>query len=281
MLEDGFVTDDGAAFMNEVTPTVLSALDAHGERLTRDLTADIPILKQRIEFYNKAGKLMGTTGAGSRVLNQLALQSLIVRTRPAGSWVSGQYAWSTMERWLEGPIPALAPEEASVKLITAYLRAFGPATEVDLKWWTGWPLRQLRPAIAATEAVEVEVDNGPAVVLPDDLEPVRPAEPWVAILPSLDPTTMGWKERDWYMGSHTPHLFDRNGNAGATIWVNGRTVGGWAQRSDGTINYELMEGVGAETADRIEDRLGRMEKWLDGIVVTPRFRSPSDKRLAG
>jgi len=28
----------------------------------------------------------------------------------------------------------------------------------------------------------------------------RAGEPWAALLPALDPTTMGWSERDWYVG---------------------------------------------------------------------------------
>ena len=40
------------------------------------------------------------------------------------------------------------------------------------------------------------------------------AGPGLALLPVLDPTVMGWKERDFYLGGHGPALFDRNGNAG-------------------------------------------------------------------
>ena len=29
----------------------------------------------------------------------------------------------------------------------------------------------------------------------------RRPRPWAALLPTLDPTTMGWKERDWYLGA--------------------------------------------------------------------------------
>ena len=281
ILEEGKVTEDGSAFLDAMTPMVLASLDTHGERLTRDLTSDIPALRQRIEFYNKAGKLSATTGAGSRVMNQLSLESKIVRTRPAGSWVSGQYAWATMEQWLGGPIPSMPVEEASTQLVTAYIGAFGPVTENDLRWWTGWPLRQLRPAIGASGAVEVEVEGGTALVLRQDVEPVASSDPWVAVLPSLDSTTMGWKDRDWYMGEHTPVLFDRNGNAGPTLWVDGQVVGGWAVRNDGTVAYELLEDVGPEMTTRLEERLDRVERWLDGTVFTPRFRSLHDRRLGG
>ena len=71
----------------------------------------------------------------------------------------------------------------------------------------------------------------PATCLEADLDPVPLRSPeWVALLPALDPTVMGWKERSWYLGDHQERLFDRNGNAGPTVWADGRVVGGWAQR---------------------------------------------------
>ena len=124
-----------------------------------------------------------------------------------------------------------------------WLAAFGPGTLQDLAWWTGWPLGQTRQALAAARAVEVDLDAGTGFLLADDLDPVPPPPEWVALLPSLDPTVMGWKERSWYLGGHRERLFDRNGNAGPTVWADGRVVGGWAQRPDGTIAVELLEPV--------------------------------------
>ena len=70
-----------------------------------------------------------------------------------------------------------------------------------------------------------------------ELEPSGHGEPdvdgHVALLPTLDPTTMGWTARDWYLGEHRAQLFDSAGNAGATVWWRGRVVGGWAARPDG------------------------------------------------
>ena len=62
------------------------------------------------------------------------------------------------------------------------------------------------------EVVSVHVIPRPA----DDLEPVVAPKPWVALLPALDPTVMGWQARDWYLGPHAAALFDRSGNAGPT-----------------------------------------------------------------
>ena len=57
-------------------------------------------------------------------------------------------------------------------------------------------------------------------------------------------------------------------------------VGGWAQRKDGEVVYELMEDVGREGTAAVEDEAGRLQKWLGDTTVTPRFRSPHDKSLS-
>ena len=67
-------------------------------------------------------------------------------------------------------------------------------------------------------AVDREREYESGIVLADDLEPDRAVESWVALLPALDPPTMGWKRREWYLGEHASALFDRNGNAGPTVW---------------------------------------------------------------
>jgi hypothetical protein len=104
--------------------------------------------------------------------------------------------------------------------------------------------------------------------------------PWVALLPALDPTVMGWSGRDWYLGEHGPTLFDRNGNAGPTVWWDGRVVGGWASRADGEIAVRLLEDVGAEGAAAVEAAAGGLARWLGGVRVTPRFRTPLERELS-
>ena len=114
----------------------------------------------------------------------------------------------------------------------------------------------------------------------DDAPDVEPGpEPWVGLLPALDPTVMGWFERDWYLGPHRAALFDRNGNAGPTIWSDGRVVGGWAHRADGTVAVRLLEDVGSEVHDAVERRAGALEAWLGTRRFTPRFRTPLEREL--
>jgi hypothetical protein len=101
----------------------------------------------------------------------------------------------------------------------------------------------------------------------------------VALLPALDPTTMGWQGRAWYLGPHGPLLFDRNGNAGPTVWVDGRVVGGWAQRSNGEVIHRLLEDVGADAAGAVDDAAAALTAWLGDVRIKPRFPTPLAREL--
>ncbi len=103
----------------------------------------------------------------------------------------------------------------------------------------------------------------------------------MTLLPALDPTTMGWADRDWYLGAHKAALFDRNGNAGPTVWCDGRIVGGWAQRANGEIAWRLVEDVGSAAAAAVEREANELEGWLGGTRCSPRFPTPLQKELAG
>ena len=279
MLEEQGITADGSKWLDDVAAEVMVALRARGEATATDLTTDVPDLGRKLEFG--VGKTWGgTVGVSTRVLFLLATEGQILRGRPRGTWISSQYRWVPTSTWLDGGLPELDPAHARVELARRWLHAFGPGTETDLAWWTGWGIRQTRTALAQTRAVEVRVGSEVGYLLPDDDTAPAEAEPWVALLPSLDPTVMGWKQRDWYLGEHQSRLFDRNGTAGPTVWVNGRVVGGWGQRPDGEVLVRLLEDVGTEARAGINARAAELRQWLGGTRITPRFRTPLDRELA-
>jgi hypothetical protein len=184
-----------------------------------------------------------------------------------------------MTRWLGRPIPDLDAAEARAELVGRWLSRFGPGTEADVRWWTGWTARDTRAALAAVEAAEVDLDGQAGFVLPDDLEPTAQPDPWVALLPALDATTMGWQGRDWYLGDHKAELFDRNGNAGPTVWANGRIVGGWTVRPGGEVATKLLDDIGREAVQAVAAEATRLTALLDGVQVVPRFPTPSHRQL--
>jgi hypothetical protein len=266
------------AFVSEVQAKTLDALAAMGAATANELREVVPELQIQLSF-GEGTTAAGTVGLSTRILFLLAVEGRIVRTRPRGTWLSSQYRWVRTEDWVPGGLGDLDADEAAAALVRRWLAAFGPGTERDIAWWTGWGVRKVRVALAAAGTSEVEVDEGTGFVLTDDVDPVPEAGPWVALLPGLDPTTMGWKERDWYLGPHAPALFDRNGNAGPTVWAAGHVIGGWAQRDDGEIVTELLEPVGSEIQARVEAEAAALQEWLGDRRSRPRFPTPLEKRL--
>ena len=165
------------------------------------------------------------------------------------------------------------------KLVELWLRAFGPGSVADIKWWLGSTVAAVRRALADIGAVEVGLDEGTGYLLPDDLDETKPVAPWAALLPPLDPTTMGWHERGWYLGPHKAQLFDTNGNAGSTAWWDGRIVGGWRQRENGEVAVQLLEDIGGEGGRALDREAERLSAWFGGQRILPRFPSPLWKTL--
>ncbi|GAB2870608.1 winged helix DNA-binding domain-containing protein [Actinoallomurus bryophytorum] len=266
----------GEAWLREVEDATVSALRKRGAAFAAELSADEPRLRERLVLAHGT-KNESWPAVASRVLLGLAAEGRIVRGRPRGSWISSQFRWSPMESWLPGGIPDVPAEEARAELVRRWLTAYGPGTVADLKWWTGLNLTQVRKALARIGAEEADLDGTPGVVLAEDTG--AQADPWVALLPGLDPTVMGWKDREWYLGGHGTALFDRTGNAGPTVWADGRIVGGWAQRPDGEVVHRLLEDIGAEASAAVTAEAARLGEWLGPVRVTPRFRTPLEREL--
>ncbi|GAA1795068.1 winged helix DNA-binding domain-containing protein [Planosporangium flavigriseum] len=277
LISEGGLGD--ADWLAEVEDSTARALAVRGEATGAQLSSAEPRLRSQVmmaEGKSYGGRQSITTW----VLFLLAADGRIVRGRPSGSWTSTQWRWSPVERWLPGGMAEVPVEAARVELVRRWLRALGPGTVADLKWWTGWSAGHVKQALSAIGPVEVDLDGSTGLVLADDMEPEVEPEPWVALLPALDPTAMGWSERSWYLGAHGPALFDRSGNIGPTVWSDGRIVGGWAQRADGEVVYRLLEDVGSDTAAAVEATAGRLTKSIGAIRVIPRFRTPLERELA-
>jgi hypothetical protein len=270
---------DGA-WLRDVEDATAMALAARGEATGAQLSAAEPRLRTQLsiaEGKRYAAKVNITTW----VLFMLAADGRIVRGRPRGSWTSSQYHWSPTETWLVGPMPELPVEDSRVELVRRWLASFGPGTFADLKWWTGWTAGQLKQALAVIGPEEVDLDAQTGLVLADDVDSADSPEHWVALLPALDPTAMGWSERSWYLGPDAAAaLLDRSGNIGPTIWSDGRIIGGWAQRSNGEIVHRLLEDVGRDVVAEVEGEAARLADWIGPVRVTPRFRTPLERELS-
>lgn len=273
---------DPDAWMQRARAHTLAELHRLGPCSARQLGKAVPELTTKIEVGT--GRFTAQQPMHTRMLSNLGFDAAIVRTAPTGSWVSSEYQWSVMADWLPEGIVGLDTAAAREELVASYLRSFGPATAADVQWWTGWTMGVTRAAIAANDVLEVGLDDDLiGWVLAEDGLSTEADGPWVALLPALDPTAMGWKHREWYLSEWAAlggPLFDRSGNVGPTVWVNGEVVGGWAQRADGALVHELLRPVDPSTKRAIAVEAERLREVIGDARVTPRFPTPLQRQLA-
>ena len=281
LLEAGSIGEP-ATWLREVEQVAVDVVGDLGEATPADLVAADPRLATTVVLA-PGSRNEATVRIVSRVLTLLGAEGRIVRGRPKGSWTSTQYRWSTLERWAPAAAVAVDPLVAEAELARRWLARFGPAPEADLTWWAKWTKTRTRRALAAIDALEVEVGGGTGWALADDLDPTPTVEPWVALLPALDPTTMGWKQRDWYFGHHASQLFDTTGNAGPTLWCDGRVVGGWAHLPTGEIAMRLLTDIGSEAEALLENKAAALADQIGEVRLSARGRRPCplEKELLG
>jgi hypothetical protein len=282
-IEQAGIAPDGAAWLDAARAATLARLDDGSELSAQELREQVAELAGRLDIGK--GKYAANVSVAPRVLTQLGVEGQIVRGRNAAHWRTSRPQWTAMSTWL-GDLPEPAKErEGYAELVRRWLTTFGPGTEADLVWWLGSTKTAVRAALADVAAVEVGLEGDrTGYLLPDDplLDGPEPeVEPWAALLPVLDATVMGWKERDFYLGPHGPVLFDTNGNAGTTAWWDGRIVGCWAQDADGAVALNLLEDPGADGRAALAGEAERLTAWLAGHRVSTLYASTAMKMAVG
>ena len=274
------IATDGDGWLAEASTAVLGHLGEHGHANARELRAALP---QLAGSYDPApGKSWGGAGPISpRVLTVLGVEGHMVRGPNEGTWTTSRPKWTPTARWLGADPDPMGHDAARANLIGTWLRTFGPAGVNDVKWYFGHTLTWARDGLRDLGAVEVDMDGTPGYVLPDDVAPEPACGRWCALLPGLDVTTMGWQDRDWYLGKHKAQVFDRNGNGGPTAWCDGRIVGGWTQDANGRVVLQLIEKVDTTASKALARKARELTDWLDGVRVAARFPSPLSRTSTG
>lgn len=279
-VEDHDIAADGSAWLARAEAAVLARLAGGEEVSATQLRAELVELEGRTRA-DPDKRHATSQPVGRHVLTVLGARGLVLRGHNAGHWRTNRNAWVSAPAWLgEAPAP-LGESEGYAELVRRWLARFGPGTEADLVWWLGATRGAVRRALADVGAVTVGLESGAeGWVLADDEDPVEPVAPAAALLPVLDPTTMGWRDRDFHLHrDHTAHLFDVNGNAGTTAWWDGRVVGCWVQHDD-EVEVRLCEDVGAHASAALEAEAQRLSAWLGDVVISSVYKSPLMKQRA-
>lgn len=271
---------DIPSWLREVGDAAVAAVERRGAVTAADIAADEPRLRTSLLPVGSGKSYDVARYLTPHVLMALGCEGRIVRGEPQGGWTSRRHRWEPASTWWPDGLPQWEVGAARAELVRRWLSRFGPATVADVQWWTGWTLGDTRKALAALDVVPVDLAGGGAgIALADDLDPVPPVAPVARLLPALDPTPMGWKERDWYFDVDRTPLFDRFGNVGPTVWWDGGVVGGWATRADGTVVWRLLTDIGSEGSTAVAQVAADLQRRLDGAVVVPSFRTPLEREL--
>jgi hypothetical protein len=275
---------------------VLDVVTERGPSTVRQISQAVPELKTKIR-HGVGKSYEGQFSIGSRLMLTMSVLGLLVRARPRGTWRSNLYEYAALSDWLpDVRLESVTPQEAQAWLVQRYLAAFGPATFDDLQWWTGFSKGETEEALGAlkpaVEEVAIEGLGDGYLMLAEDARRLRDfaqpdvpstssgQAPYVFFLPGLDPYIMGYRDRRRFLAAeHRAKVFDRAGNAMPTVWVNGRVVGAWGQRKDGSVIYSLFEPVGEEERVLLEGKARRLECFLDGEFLPPRTHTPFTRAL--
>ncbi|UJC81175.1 winged helix DNA-binding domain-containing protein [Rhodococcus erythropolis] len=270
---------DGNDWLDRARSEVLSLLADAPEGLSAvDVRQAVPMIDVKVE--GSAGEIW----SAPRVLTHLGATADIMRGANTGRFPTSRPLWTLTAHWLDDAPVALEsvdvePAEGYREIVRRWLYTFGPGTEDDIVWWLGSTKTIVRAALAELDAVAVTLDGGgTGWLLPNDVAEVADPGPWVALLPVLDPTIMGWKGRDFYLGPHRNQLFDTRGNAGTSAWVDGRVVGCWIQDEAGAVHLRLIEPVSASARRSLEAEAARLTDWLGGVKIGTGYVSQAMKQ---
>ncbi|HEV7461912.1 MAG TPA: winged helix DNA-binding domain-containing protein [Solirubrobacteraceae bacterium] len=194
-------------------------------RIVEGALADEGPLTRRELRERVAAKGIRTEGqAMPHLLGRAVLRGIAMLGPMRGS----QQAVVLARDWL-GAAPRSSLEGAErdaalAELARRYLAGHGPATERDLAYWVGLPLRDARVGLVGIAGELAVLDDG-LVDLAAAPEAAR--RTGARLLPVFDPYLLGWKERAFEVDAqHVPKVY-AGGLIGPAAAVDGRLVGTW------------------------------------------------------
>ncbi len=273
------IEGDVPLWLDGLEDRVEQTLARRGTATGAQLADDEPALKTLILAKAPSDRPQNVT---TRLLTLMSASGRIVRGTPTGAWTSRHHRWEPVSRWWPEGLPPIDTTEAQRNLARCWLARFGPATREDLQWWTGWNKATTHRALEDLALEEVDLHGQAGIVLAGpagEFADEAASDPTATLLPALDPTPMGWKTRDWFLGIDPGHVFDRAGNIGPTLWWNGEIIGSWAITPNGDLRTEVIADRGAEAPAAIDRAASHLHARLNGAAVTSAIRTPLEQAL--
>lgn len=166
----------------------------------------------------------------------------------------------------------LDEKEAQRFVIKQYIKNFGPVTEVDMAWWTGFSKSRvreiLREILKELTAVKITGLDGQFFILSSQENTIKDFQTQsfdtINIVPCLDPYLMGYKYRDRYLDQNIySYVYDLSGNATTTILHKGRVIGIWDFDAP-LFKYFLFDDLGSEIMDSLKAEAEKIGRFISG-----------------
>jgi hypothetical protein len=207
-------------------------------RIIEGALADEGPLTRRELRARVAAKGIRTEGqAMPHLLGRAVLRGIAV----LGPFRGTQQAVALARDWL-GAAPTTSVEgsardAALAELARRYLAGHGPASDRDLAYWAGLPLRDARLGLHSIGAELTELDDGLVDLAAGAASPRRTG---ARLLPVFDPYLLGWKDRSFAVHSTHRSKVYAGGLIGPAAAVDGRVIGTWrAARSEGRLAIDV------------------------------------------
>jgi DNA glycosylase AlkZ-like len=198
-------------------------------------------------------------------------------------WWTDTVSYAPLNHWYPDVDLATVPAEADAQkaLVRTYLAAYGPATEADISFWTGFGKSETARAIGAlaaeTTLTLVGGFPGTLLLLKDQTETLNatspPAEPLINILPADDPYTIAYRaSRARYVADQTwqRQVFSSSGAAKPTILVNGQIAGVWVWQPEtgpAGITWDLLTDLDPALLPLIETEIARVSAFMRLLLL--------------
>jgi hypothetical protein len=270
----------------QLEKAVLAVLDEQPATVETIVERLPPGVVKQLTQTSRGGQVK-TVGNVALMLHWLAAKGILAEKMvanvsslwPALAIPDKQVTYAPLNYWYPQLDLSTAPgeAEAQAELVWAYLAAFGPVTEADISFWTGFGKSETARAIGAlagkSTLVMVEGIPGMLLLLKAQAEALAatspPSQPIINILPADDPfTTAHRASRSRYFTDQTRQrqVFSNSGAAQPTIVVNGQIVGTWDWLpAENKVAWRLLTPIDPALQPLVEAEIGKVGMSLSNF----------------
>ncbi len=232
------------------------------------------ILKNRGLTLQELKTEMGKIPNLMYIVRMMCFQGLLIRGAPKSGWKSSLHTYFPFREYFpELDMSILDEKEAQRYVITEYITKFGPVTESDITWWTGFPkslvrqlLKEIQDKLSTLNILGLE---DIFFVLSSQEAAIKNVQSFntINVVPCLDPYLMGYKKRDRYLDQKFyNYVYDLSGNATTTILYEGKVIGIWDFDAP-LFKYFLFYDMERETIDNLTVQAEKVGRFISGKEI--------------